>query len=182
MTDEEFDILLEAAFQEAANDPESDPDMDPTDLALDVHSDLLETNYSDLYVRGKVSDLEIQKIEAMKQAIVCYRLLLASRNFQQWITLLNNTPTTELNEKEMQDRARVLQQAHTNLIPLDEVEPFARETLAGLGLSTTIEEFEDFEGNNYRIKLDIQACTLASESVLGKLTAAVAALAGPPDF
>jgi hypothetical protein len=67
----------------ALNDPEGDPDIDPAGLALNVHADLLETYYSQLYVRGEVSDLEAKKIETVKQALLCYRLLLASRNFQE---------------------------------------------------------------------------------------------------
>jgi hypothetical protein len=46
-----------------------------------VHADLLETYCTELYVRGKVSDLEAKNIEATEQVLLCYRLLLASVTF-----------------------------------------------------------------------------------------------------
>jgi hypothetical protein len=54
MTDDEFDTYLEAAYQEALNDPEADADIDVTEIALQVHSDLFEAYYLDLDVRGDV--------------------------------------------------------------------------------------------------------------------------------
>jgi hypothetical protein len=54
MTDDEFDTYLEAAYQEALNDPEADADIDVTEIALQVHSDLLGAYYLDLDVRGDV--------------------------------------------------------------------------------------------------------------------------------
>jgi hypothetical protein len=41
MTDDEFDALFEAAYQEALNDPETDAEIDIAEIALQAHSDLL---------------------------------------------------------------------------------------------------------------------------------------------
>ena len=73
MTDDEFDTMLEAAYQEALNDPQADDDIDMTEIALQVHGDLFEAYYLNLDVRGNVTDLEIRRIEAMRQALSCYR-------------------------------------------------------------------------------------------------------------
>lgn len=172
MTDDEFDTLLEAAYQETLNDPESDADIDMTEIALQVHRDLCEAYYLDLDVRGNVTDLETKRIEAMRQALSCFRLLHAREYCQRAIKLMTNTKTSELSKQE--ELARILAEAHKDLMPLDEVEPLARATLAGLGLPTTFREFEDFDGNRCRIKLDIDACTLASDDVFDKLQTALA--------
>lgn len=132
-------------------------------------------------MRGEVTDLEIKRIEAMRQALCCYRLLFSRQLLEQGLTLLNNTPTTAFTEKEIRDRAHRLAQLHKGLMPLDEVEPLARRTLAGLGLPTTIEEFEDYDGNRCRIKLNMDACNLASDSVFDKLRAVLAAAGDEED-
>jgi hypothetical protein len=173
MTDDEFDALLEAAFQEALNDPEAYADFDTAEIALQVHRDLCEAYYLDLDVRGNVTDLETKRIEAMRQALSCFRLLHAREYCQRAIKLMTNTKTSELSKQE--ELARILAEAHKDLMPLDEVEPWARATLAGLGLPTTFREFEDYDGNRCRIKLDMDACTLASDSVFGRLQAALTA-------
>jgi hypothetical protein len=175
MTDDEFDTYHEAAYQEALNDPEADADIDVTEIALQVHSDLFEAYYLDLDVRGNVTDLEIKGIEAMRQALSCYRLLHAREYCERAIKLLTRTKTSELSEEAIEDRARTLAEAHKDLMPLDEVESLVRTTLAGLGLPATFEEFEDYEGNRCRIKLNLDACMIASDSVFGKLQAALAA-------
>jgi hypothetical protein len=77
MTDDEFDTMLEAAYQEALNDPEADDDIDVSEIALQVYGDLFDAYYLNLDVRGNVTDLEIRRIEAMRQALSCYRLLHA---------------------------------------------------------------------------------------------------------
>jgi hypothetical protein len=175
MTDDEFDTYLEAAYQEALNDPEADADIDVTEIALQVHSDLFEAYYLDLDVRGDVTDLEIKRIEAMRQALSSYQLLHAREYCERAIKLLTKTKASELSKEAIEDRARTLAEAHKDLMPLDEVEPLVRTTLGGLGLPTTFEEFEDYERNRCRIKLNMDACTLASDSVFGKLRAALAA-------
>ena len=174
MTDDEFDTLVEAAYQEALNDPEADADIDMTEIALQVHGDLFEAYYLDLDVRGDVTDLEIKRIEAMRQALSSYQLLHAREYCERAIKLLIKTKTFELSKEAIEDRARTLAEAHKDLTPLDEIEPLARKTLDGLGLPVTIEEFENYDGNRCRIKLDIDACTLASDNVFGKLQAALA--------
>ena len=175
MTDDEFDTMLEAAYQEALNDPQADDDIDMTEIALQVHGDLFEAYYLNLDVRGNVTDLEIRRIEAMRQALSCYRLLHAREYCERAIKLLTRTKTSELSEEAIEDRARTLAEAHKDLMPLDEVESLVRTTLAGLGLPATFEEFEDYEGNRCRIKLNLDACMIASDSVFGKLQAALAA-------
>jgi hypothetical protein len=175
MTDDEFYTYLEAAYQEALNDPEAAAYIDVTEIALQVHGDLFEAYYLDLDVRGNVTDLEIKGIEAMRQALSCYRLLHAREYCERAIKLLTKTKTAELSKEAIEDRARTLAEAHKDLMPLDEVEPLVRTTLGGLGLPTTFEEFEDYERNRCRIKLNMDACTLASDSVFGKLRAALAA-------
>jgi len=110
----------------------------------------------------------------MRQALCCYHLLYARRLCEQGITLLTKTKTSELSEVELEDRYLTLAEAYKDLAPLDEIEPLARKTLDGLGLPATIEEFENYDGNRCRIKLDIDACTLASDDVFGKLQEALA--------
>jgi hypothetical protein len=175
MTDDEFDTILEAAYQEALNDPEADADIDMTELALQVHGDLLEGYYLDVDVRGDATDLELKLIKAMRQALSCYHLLYARRLCEQGITLLTKTKTSELSEVEIEDRYLILAEAYKDLAPLDEIEPLAHKTLDGLGLPAPIEEFENHDGNRCRIKLDMDVCTLASDDVFGKLQAALAA-------
>jgi hypothetical protein len=174
VTDDEFDTLLEAAFREALHDPEADDDIDMTDVALGVHGDLLEAFHSELCVRWGVTDLEIKRIAAMRQALCCYSLLNAKKNYESWLRFLSTMQTTTLTKELIQDRTRILAEVHKNLVPLDEVESLARRTLAGLGLPTTIQEFEDYDGNRCRIKLDIDACSLASDSEYSKLAATLA--------
>jgi hypothetical protein len=175
MTDDEFDALLEAAFQEALNDPEAYADIDTTEIALQVHRDLFEAYYLDLEVRGDASDLEIKRIEAMRQALSCYHLLHARDYCVQALTLLTKMKTSKLSEEALEQWARTLAEGYKDLEPLDEVEHLARATLASLGLPPTIEEFEDYDGNRCRIKLNMDACTLVSDSVFGKLQAALTA-------
>ena len=175
MTDDEFNALLEAAFQEALNDPEAYADIDTTEIALQVHRDLSEAYCLDLDVRGNVIDLEIKQIEAMRQALGCYRLLHARDYCVRALTLLTKMKTSELSEEALENWALTLAEAYKDLEPLNEAEPLARATLAGLGLPPTIEEFEDYDGNRCRIKLNLDRCTLASDSVFGKLQAALVA-------
>ena len=177
MIDDEFDTLFEAAYQEALNDLGTDADIDMTALALQAHSYLFEAYYSDRDVREGVTDLEMKRVEAMRQALSCYQLLHARKGYEDILALLNKTTTTALTEKENEDRANVLLETQKVLMSLDEVEPLARMTLAGLGLPTTIAEFKDYDGNRCRIKLNMDACTLASDSVFDKLQAALLAAA-----
>jgi hypothetical protein len=111
----------------------------------------------------------------MRQALSSYQLLHAREYCERAIKLLTKTKASELSKEAIEDRARTLAEAHKDLMPLDEVEPLVRTTLGGLGLPTTFEEFEDYERNRCRIKLNMDACTLASDSVFGKLRAALAA-------
>jgi hypothetical protein len=175
MTDDEFYTYLEAAYQEALNDPEAAAYIDVTEIALQVHSDLFEAYYLDLDVRGNVTDLEIKGIEVMRQALSCYRLLHAREYCERAIKLLTKTKTSEMSEEELEQWTRTLAEGYEDLMPLDEVEPLVRTTLAGIGLPTTFKEFEDYEGNRCRIKLNLDACTLASDSVVARLLAALVA-------
>jgi hypothetical protein len=180
MTDAEFDVLLEAAYQEAKNDPEVDDVIDMTGIALQVHSDLLQTYHSELHVRGNVTEIEIKRIEAVRQALCCYYLLFARKALEQGLALLTKTKTSELSKEELVYLTRILVETHKDLEPLDEIEPLARKTLVGIGLPATIEEFEEFNGNRYRIKLNMDACTLASDNAVDKLQAVLDAAAEQP--
>ena len=162
-------------FRKPLNDPEAYADIDTTEIALQVHGDLIEGYYLDLDVRGDATDLELKLIKAIRQALSCYHLLYARRLCEQGITLLTKTKTSELSEVEIEDRYLILAEAYKDLAPLDEIEPLAHKTLDGLGLPATIEEFENHDGNRCRIKLDMDACMLASDDVFGKLQAALAA-------
>jgi hypothetical protein len=52
--------------------------------------------------------------------------------------------------------------------------------LAGVGLPTTIEEFEESDGNRYRIKLNMNSCILASDDAVEKLQSVLDAAAEQP--
>lgn len=125
-----------------------------TEIALQVHSDLLEAYYSDLEVRENITALEVKRIEATKQALCCYHLLHARERCEQALAILTEIKTSELSKEALEERAGTLTEVHTDLMPLDEVDPLARMTLAGLGLPATIAEFEDYDGNRCRIKLN----------------------------
>ena len=101
----------------------------------------------------------------MRQALCCYHLLYARRLCEQGINLLTKTKTSELSEVELEDRYLTLAEAYKDLAPLDEIEPLARKTLDGLGLPVTIEEFENYDGNRCRIKLDIERILKTDELV-----------------
>jgi hypothetical protein len=174
MTDDEFDALFEAACQQALNDPEADGDIDRTKIALQIHGHLLKTYCLELDVRGGVTSPDIKRIEAIRHALCCYNLLHVSKLYEQLLMLLTAMKTSELFEEELKDRVRDLTVLHKHLISLDEIEPLARKTLAGLGLPATIEEFEDYR-NRRRIKLNMDVCTLASDRVFDKLQTALAA-------
>jgi hypothetical protein len=84
---------------------------------------------------------------------------------------------SELSDAKREQAVESMKITHTFLIHLDNAEPFARQTLAGLGLPTSIEEFEEYDGNNCRIKIDIRSCTLASDSVVRETESAMKAVA-----
>ena len=139
MTDDEFDTLLEAAYQETINDPESDADIDMTEIALQVHGDLIEGYYLDLDICEETPPTWSSSRKAIRQALSCYHLLYARRLCKQGIILLTKTKTSEFSEVELEERYLILAEAYKDLAPLDEIEPLARKTLDGVGLRPPLE-------------------------------------------
>jgi hypothetical protein len=172
MTDEEFDAIIESAWQEARNNPDQDTDdMDPAELALQVHSDLFEARYHELCTRGNVTEAEVKEVMAMKQALMAYAILRAQEGYETVIAVGRCANPERLSTDARAGLSKTLVQAFTSLTPLDDAAPLARQILTGLGLPTSIEEFEDYDGNNCRIKIDYQSCVLAPDNEYDQLVA-----------
>lgn len=168
MDDNEFDVDFESAWREAINDPGREPDLDPTDIALEVHADRLEARQAYLCTRGSVTEDEIKEVEARRQAYAAYMVLMAVECCERGLTMLSKTDPSKLSDEKKIQRAETLTELYETLLPLDDLEPLARQILSGLGLPTTIDEFEDFDGNKCRINLNLASCKLAPAELFDK--------------
>jgi hypothetical protein len=153
----DFDTDFEAAFQELRNDPQ-ESELDIVDLALKVHRDRLIAYQAEIDVRGSVGDLEIKGAEAYRQALLAYTVLYVRRLYELQIMVLTRTHLST--EEGLKGRADVLKTLYTELSPLDHVESLARQTLIGLGLPGTIDEFAAYDGNCCRMDIDLSFCVL----------------------
>src|SRR6266436_9313571 len=102
MNDDEFFEYMDAAHAESLHDPEADPDIDYSELALNVHSDLLEAWHAELSTRGNVTDFEIEQLQATKLAIMAYRILQSGRYLETALEVAKCCKVEELSNDQRQ--------------------------------------------------------------------------------
>jgi hypothetical protein len=107
---------------------------------------------------------EARKIQALKQALLALTVL----NAKMAVRICQSTDLAALSIEEQITMADTMAHILPSLDLLNDVVPLAEQTLSGLGLPISIEEFEDGGG---RIKIDYPRALLPCDEAVERLLA-----------
>jgi hypothetical protein len=111
---------------------------------------------------------EARKIQALKQALLALTVLNAKRHAKMAVRICQSTDLAALSIEEQITMADTMAHILPSLDLLNDVVPLAEQTLSGLGLPISIEEFEDGGG---RIKIDYPRALLPCDEAVERLLA-----------
>jgi hypothetical protein len=161
MSDEVFDTRFDAALKKAAVDQGKDPDL--VEIALDVHSALCTSWAAKLRACDDADEAEQRKLEATRQALVCYQILWAVNTLEVGFDVGRIALRLGGLQGGKRDRAaELMTHAFRTLDSLEGLERAARNLLADLGLPMTIADFGNLDTNCFRIQIDTSSCKIAS--------------------